>query len=369
MQRTIYAILLLSSIFSIGFAQTPAPLNSNIDYDSDPSMPGLQEFYGVSDIQAAYTNAHRIEENQFPCIAPFSINDWIMPSQVTWDALTIDEQFFFIMNEERKARANVDYCNGNGEVKGIPMIGLEANIDNIVQFFVDSLRTNNARELDSLKNYIDRDAIIGGNGCSGTQGILANCCHEHLPRTGISLFWPYNTPQSGVFTIEIAARSLYSWLYKSSAGSRESILIQDDDLQARPTDPFGIKDNYGKVNEEGFIGVGISSGPFTDPNSGTMYAHVDYVLLGYFDPIPESEGCAYNCTSCDPCSSIINVNSIPYQDGVIQAQISIRAEGLVPSTGDVTMKAGNFVELNSVFEVAQGGIFHAYIDDCYFTLD
>ncbi len=371
MQRTIYTILLFSFTFFVGLAQTPSSLIGTIPYDSDPVAGGQQKNFTALDIQAAFTNAHRIEENQFSSVASNSIADWVMPLQADWDVLSIDEQFLFIINEERKARSGIDY--GNGPVKGAQFIGLEANVDNLAQFFVDSLLMNNETELDSFKNYIDRDLVIGGGGCDRVQGVRVSCCHEHIPRSALSLRWPGpSAGHSGIFTVEIAARTVYFWLYETNSSSRETILLQDDDLTIRSVDPFGFRDNYGNKNEEGFMGIGIASGPFIRTSStGVMdtFGHIDYVLLGYFDPIPESSNCNYDCTSCDPCPNTITENSNPIPDDVYQAQVWVESAGTVPASGDVTMKADNFVQLNQQFEVAQGGVFHAYIDDCYFTLD
>jgi len=372
MQRTIYSILLLIFIFSTGFTQTPDTLETAIIYDSDPNMSGIQNNYGVADIEGAFTNAHRLEEAQF-CFSTNSINDWSMPVQADWDAMSIDVKFLFLMNEERKARGGLDYCNGFGPVKGSPFTGVEMNIDVLAQSYVDNLLMTGTKSLSAFADDVNADNRIGGTGCNLVQGIRNDCCHEHLPRAALSLRWPYNTAGSGIQTIEIEARTIYTWLYGNSngtsAGSRETILLQDDDLEIRASDPFGFSDNYGDTGDEGFIGIGIASGPYNSTTGGTSYAHVDYVLLGYFDPIPESYGCSYNCTSCPACPNTISVNSIPFQDGVIQAQNTVTAQGFVPSSGYVTMKSEDCIELNPVFEVASGGIFHAYIDGCYFTLD
>jgi|GEM_PF-1863189 len=374
MQRTIYAFLLLTAFQIIGFSQSPPDIITNIPYDGDTITAGMQtsipHLTNVDFIAEAFDNGRRQEEGQFG-INGNALGNILMPSQTDWDNMSQAERIFHLLNEERTARDAVDY--GNGPVKGLPFTGLEQNLMNISQSLA-MMYSSGTYTNTSYNDAVDGDPNIGGSGCTLSALPQENCCHELLApnqpsngpnsyaspvRRSTSTYLSPGNPFPGneVFTIY---GGIYNYLSMTSFRSRLILMIQDEDFNSMTSSAYGMDDNYGDIGDEGFVGIGIVNNDVDE---------ITYFVIALLDPIPESEGCAYNCTSCDPCSSIINVNSIPYQDGVIQAQISIRAEGLVPSTGDVTMKAGNFVELNPVFEVAQGGIFHAYIDDCYFTLD
>lgn len=71
-----------------------------------------------------------------------------------------------------------------------------------------------------------------------------------------------------------------------------------------------------------------------------------------------------NCAGISVCPSNITQNSLPIQNGVYQAEVSIYSAGFVNTFGMVDMKAGGFVQLEESFEVEVGGVFHAYIQGC-----
>jgi len=365
MQRTIYAILLIGFTLLTGFAQSPPELNSSINYDSDPNMPGEQSDRAtVAGIASAFDNGRRVEEQQFT-LPNNSLGNLVMPIQAIWDGMNSNARIFYLLNAERVDRADVDY--GNGPVKGLPLTGIESNLNAIAQIAAESYILNN------ITSLIDADVALGGSGCINNDTPPVNCCHELLgpnqPNTSSNSIIPavknyrITFQTSGMPVDDIEVRVVYALIYSFSR--RLSVLIQDEDLNPSTSTAYGMDDNYGDIGDEGFLGIGIYNGPSPRGN-GMDSTHVVLVLL---DPVPESEGCNYNCITCTPCPNFISVNSIPYQDGVIQAENTVTAQGLVPSSGDVTMKAGDYVKLNPVFEVASGGIFHAYIDGCYFTLD
>jgi len=95
-------LTVLWTFYSYSYTQTAPRLNTNISFDVNTSMVGLQGgFSSVADIQAGFNNARRAEESQF-CIRANSIRNLSMPSQAAWNAMTIDEKFIFLINNERQ---------------------------------------------------------------------------------------------------------------------------------------------------------------------------------------------------------------------------------------------------------------------------
>jgi len=296
-----------------------------------------------------------------------------MPSQTAWNGLTSDEKFLFLINAERTARIGLDYCIGEGPVEGIPFIGVELNIDNIAQNHSDQLIAAQSTAVMSQASAIDQNSNIGGSGCGALgKGILVDCCHTFISGT-ISFAQPSTDDPPNPNTIvtqEIEAKAVYAWVYgfpnASASNTRPVILQQGLEAGGDPNSPCGFTNDYGSANDEGFLGIGVSGG-VPAPNSNNS-SHIDIVILTYFDPIPQSYGCQYNCTTCEVCPVNLVENSAPITPDIYQASNSIQSSGDVQS-GTVDMMAGNFIQLNSNFEVRSGAVYQAIIDDCFFTLD
>lgn len=360
-----------TSIFSTLFilitcflsAQTPGPLVSTIDWDDDPTMSGAQASYnGVDDAEEAYNNARRNEETQlgFPANSLGNLN---LPNQTAWDLMPYEEQALFILNEERAARTGLDY--GLGPVKGVTFIGVEANIQataqDYAQLLIDVDYQGSSYNGVSAAQRIDSTLNIGGSGCSNSLGTLMGCCHQHIPRSQNTGYWTFsNTSGTGILTAMIVERTIYTWIYDyGSAGLREMCLLQDDDVQVNSYDPYGFTDDYGDAGQEGFIGFGIAGG---GPWQGS--AHADIVVFNYFDPIPEANGCAYDCTSCSSnCDVELVVSGTPIQPGDYQAIEKITSAGTANSV--ISFKAGERVNLNAGFKTLNSATFEALIEDCY----
>jgi len=364
-------VLFIALPFQKNYSQTPAVLSSAILYDSDPSMANQQFGYtNVVDIEGAFNNARRAEEMQF-CLAANSITDIVLPAQVTWDSMNSDEKFLFLLNAERTTRAGLDYCLGDGPVSGLAFTGVESNIDAIAQAHADFLIANQSTQALSQASTIDQDPNIGGSGCNLFKGVQPDCCHTFLPFSVGSLnFTSNSTPAdpSTLLTVGIEVRSVYFWIYGNggTGNSRNMVLLQDIRPGNTSADPCGFVNDYGDAQDEGFIGIGIASGV---PHPSTNRTHVDLVILSYFDPISQSIGCNYDCTSCGNCPTILTNNSIPIPNGHYQADIWVKSAGTIQSASTVSMSANDFVELNPLFEVNSGAEFHAYIDGCYFTIN
>jgi len=367
MKNNCIPLIFLLIAFGIN-AQTPPILTSNIPFDTDLTMPNNQGGYtDVADIELGYNNAKRMEEVQF-CLAANSIVDIVMPSQTVWDNFSYDEQFLFLANAERTARAGLDYCNGDGPVLGLAFTGIEQNIDDIAQNHADFLIASQSTSASSQSSTIDQNLVIGGSGCTNVKGILDNCCHEFVSFS-VSSFSNLSSSNpsdpSTIVTEGFVANAIYFMLYSGGNSTRRITLLLQDFATNNPTDRCGFTNNYGEASDEGFLGLGIAGGV---PHPSTNRTHVDILILSYFDPVPQSLGCMYDCTTCDPCPIDLVENSAPIAPDLYQASNSIQSAGDVQA-GPVDMVAGNFVQLNPNFEVSLGAIYHAQIDDCFFTLD
>lgn len=357
-------LTLLFTLFSYFlFAQSPPELTSLIDYDSNPTVTGNQfDRLSVDGIAAGFDNGRRNEEVQFS-IPANELGNLIMPTQADWDAMSTNEKVLFLVNEERTARAGVDYNDGQGPVKGLPITGIEANIDGIAQAASANF------SISGISGILDMNPILGGTGCMNNDSPVMDCCHELLspaqpstptgvlpsPAKGYSIPSPVGTISPG-----IEVRVVYDHIYRSF--TRLFILIQDEDLNPMTSSGYGLDDNYGLPGDEGFMGVGLSIGI---PPGGTQ--HSTYVVIMLIDPISDLAGCTYNCISCEPCGNTLIENNSPIPDGLYQTSNLIHTAGTVPVGGDVTMKAFNYVSMNPNFEVQNGGVFHAYSSDCFYT--
>ncbi len=374
MRKACIPLLLLLCALTSLYAQTPPNVSPTIPFDTDLSDPVVSGgFNSVADIQAGFNNAKRVEEGQF-CLSQNSIADITMPSQAVWDNLPSDEKFLFLINAEREARAGLDYCQGEGPVMGLPFTGVELNIDYVAQNHVDFLIASQSTSVMSQEPIIDQNVVIGGSGCAGPGlGTKPNCCHQSINGGIVSyrLRSFANPPDpSTIVTEEIEAKAVYSWIYgfsfETESLSRRVVLLQNLEQGGDPASPRGFTNDYGAVSDEGFIGIGLKGG-VPAPNSNG-FTHIDFVILTYFDPVPQSVGCQYDCTTCDPCPIDLVENAVPINPDYYVASNSIHSAGVV-QTGSVDMVAGNFIQLNSNFEVILGAVYHAQIDDCFFTLD
>jgi len=354
MRSTLYICLLLIS-FNHLFGQTPPSLNSFIQYPIDLSS---QTSYGFSkitiqEIQAAFTQAHRAEENQF-CLGVNSIVDWQMPSQVEWDATPRNEKVLFLINQERMARAGLDYCDGQGPVKGLPFIGIEEKLNIIAQDFAQDFIDNSFQgftPLDTLNQLVDNEPDIG---CLNPP--LAICCNEFRD----ALFINFPSEDFPLHERELEAYIIYLMIYTFHENIREIVLLQDNGNVSYIGE--GYANNYGSSEDEGFLGIGTAFDSTTTGANPNYYGYS--FVLTYIDPVPEAQGCDYNCITCLPCPNILAENQNPIPNNTYQAQTWVQSAGEVSSSGDVIMKANDYIQLNQNFQVNLGGVFHAFIDGC-----
>ncbi len=364
--------LCISAIFLFFFfghlnAQSPPELISAIAYDSDPTMPNNQfNRVDVADIAAGFDNGRRQEEDQFG-INGNPLGNINMPTQAVWDSYTPAEKILHLLNEERTARAGVNYLDGNGPVKGLPLTGIEQNVSNVAQSFAPTF------SISGYTNFVDMNPVLGGSGCMNNDMPIMDCCHELLSpnqltssaNTLVSAVRAYQITfdiSNGVPFPGIEVRAIYDFIYRFN--NRLIVLIQDEDLNPTTSSQFGMNDNYGTFGDEGFLGVGLYNGP--SPRGAGLDS--TYLVVSLLDPVPQIMGCNYNCTSCGSCPVTLTENSNPIPNDAYQASNWVRSAGTVQS-GLVNMQAENFVEVLSNFEVDQGATYHAFIADCFFTMN
>jgi hypothetical protein len=362
MQKIISLAVLTIVCIVTTYCQTPAILNSPIPRDFSLS------FADVNDVKTLFNNGRRMEESQF-CLPTNSIPNLTMPSQSAWNNMNSDEKFLYLANAERIARAGLNYCQGDGPVKGLPFTGIEANIDDIAQTHAEFLVATQSLDEESQAANIDANPNIGGSDCELENG--PDCCHDSVLFSVYRIsFLTLDTPSNPntITTPGIEAHSVYSCVYGDGGvdNCRKMLLLQDIEYGGNPSSPRGFTDDYGDPGDEGFLGIGLAGGI---PHPSSNRTHIDMMIISYFDPVPQSNGCNYNCTSCDPCQANITLNSNQLPSGNIQASRSITTASTIGSSAIVNFQAGLSVELKSAFEVKSGGVFNAFIDGCYFSMN
>ena len=245
----------------LSFGQSPGTLTTNISksdgYDT------------VEDIEASFNNGRRQEELQLG-LETNSITDLNMPNQATWDALSRVEQGLFLLNEERKARAGIDY--GDGPVLGLPFEGVGVALNKTSQAYADYLLANGLFGHKEDGGPGDRINLAVGESCKQFSKFSENLWSGSS--SGSSYTWP-----------NAVVSAVYSWTYNdggSSWGHRKMVLYQE------------FTDDYGDAGQEGIIGFGVSVGPYKSKPSGAVIA------FNYFDPTPECSETLLIATSSLP---------------------------------------------------------------------
>lgn len=274
------------------FGQAP---NEPRDLPMDLMIP--QVWTTVANIENTFNQARRQEEMLLN-LCPNSIRNLNLPSQATWDAFSADQKALIILNDERTARAGIDY--GNGPVKGLPFNGIEANIDAAAQTWAQFLLDNN-----TFGHVI--------NGSTPSMRIAAaypaNCTE---PGGGIE-----NLGGGGGLPVpsdaQIVLETIFGMNYTDAGsqwGHRRANLSQSYD------------DDYGLPLQEGFVGFGIAK---TNAGGGRYTSAIKFT-----NPVGDANAgvCGYNVT--------VPTNSVP---GCLSAVT------LTSPNGGETLAAGNMVNV------------------------
>lgn len=244
MKKIMSRLSLLLSV-TILFGSTSSGIVSArgaLSYPTDPTsnIAWSAGFSGVADIQAAFNNGRTKENTQLGKSIPMLT----MPSQAAWDAKTDSEKALWLINRERIDRGIM------------PLDNVEANVTSVAQYFADYLRTHNAFDHNadgrSPWDRLNANAAIGA--CHDFLGVAENLAAFMTSGTDIPL------------PVE---RAVYNWTYDDSGsawGHRHANLW------------YPYNDNSGTSGQEGFIGIGRSSGPYQGWNYGVV------VVMNVFDP-------------------------------------------------------------------------------------
>ncbi len=223
-----------------------APMTSEAAYPPDPTSdipwPWSNET-SVADIQSQFNDARTQENNQLGLAIPMLT----LPSQSDWDAMSQGQKALWLINRERIDRGVA------------PLHGIEDNVSQVAQSYAQYLLDHDAfgHEADG-KNPWER---LHNNPA-------INACHDFLAiAENLAVLW-------GGWTLPVE-RSIYMWMYDDSQvsipwGHRHAILW------------YPYNDNSGPSGKEGFLGIGVATGPHTNPRGQRVTA--DIIVMNVFDP-------------------------------------------------------------------------------------
>ena len=294
--KLVYHLFMWAFCTQILFAQSPPNLTSNVTCSYSFSN-------AVATIAANYNCARNEEETQLGVVLP----DITMPSQATWDAMSLNEKGLYLINQERTARG-VSY--GGTTPKALPLEGINGNLRNTAQSYADYLVS-----LNQFTHFASPAHPLG----SGPFDRVANTptvggCSEFMNRSeNIFATWGFSSMVNENAAI---AYGIWLWNYQDAAsswGHREASLLQDYNLGGTPGNTYGYDDNFRSTGTEGFIGFGVKQGLGyrTTPDK---YGIV--VVMNIFDPV--------NNAGCDVALPI-NLLSFSAQNNGNTVQLNWRA--------------------------------------------
>ena len=320
-------------------AQSPANLTSDI-------VPS-HGFTTTLSIENTFNNARRQEEVQLG-LSTNAIRNLDLPSDGIWDNMSEEAKMLYLLNDERTARANINY--GAGPVKGLPFAGVAQGVDNVSNNYAQTL-------------FINSSFTHTFGGTSPSSRLAAEYpsnCREFTSRSE-NLYIALSSANSGFpRTVE---QAVYGFNYEdagSNWGHREMNLLQDTDLQGRP---WGFTDNEGQPGSEGYIGVGVYR--------GTNYGNWPFgviLVLNYIDPSPN---CNYTIIEgnsnppIDPCDEDIILTSVIDEEEITTDQtvsISGNASIMQPTT-----ISAQVININSGFSINSGSCLQIVNDGCNYT--
>jgi len=267
-------ILLLTIYSKKIYSQTAPDLLYNVTTQLDYSSVGA--------IANSFNQARREEEMQLNLPAN-TIADLLMPTQATWDGFSDDQKALYVLNDERTARAGIDYGDGT-PYKGLPFNGIEANIDaaaqNWAQYNVDNDIFEHCEPNPPPVNCpLDRINAAFPAGCTEFGGGIENLSASS---------------EGTSFSTEGALlQAIFGFSYQDG--------LNQNDPNYDPNNPViwghrradldqSFNDNYADPDEEGLVGFGIAQ---TD-NPNVTWKTV--VVVKFADPSPAPACNTYNIT-------------------------------------------------------------------------
>lgn len=244
MKKTFAVLVLLFPLFSIS-------QNYYLDLKSDINSTNWGSTASVSVIKSMFDNARKAENEQLKTVVGFvSVPSITMPNQQNWNAMTEQEQLYYLLNQERKDRGLKEF-----ELLYSPM-------SKVSQYFADFLLQNDKFGHDEdQKTPWQRMASVPGY---NTANVDACPYAENL-----AVFM-----STSAYDWKAIAAAVYNWNYDdagSNWGHRRANLYKN------------FIDNYGTTGKEGFMGVGISKGQYTH-KMGTTYNFTTMIVMDFFDP-------------------------------------------------------------------------------------
>lgn len=325
------------------FGQSPANLHSDI--------LASHGFDTTLDIESTFNNARRQEEIQLG-LPTNSIRNLNLPSDPDWNAMTDEAKMLFLLNDERIARANIDY--GSGPVKGLPFAGVAQGVDKVSNDYAQTLFNAGA----FTHTY---------NGTSPSSRLAAeytSTCKEFTSRSE-NLYLSVSSSNTGF--PRAVEKAVYGFNYDdagSNWGHREMNLLQDLDLNGRP---WGFTDNEGSIGSEGYIGVGVYRSTSYN-RSGRIWPYGVVLVLNYIDPSPN---CGYTLIeengnpTTDPCDEPVILTSSALTE-VISSNHSVVIGGGVSFDKATTISAPQ-IDINSGFSLGKGTCIQIVNDGCNYN--
>lgn len=336
---------------ALSTAQSPPDLGIKLEWSAG--------YNGMADVEAAFDQARRAEEDRFDLPSSILGNLSLPDGFASWPA---PDKVLYLVNAERTCRGGVDY-DGSGylpPVMGKPLTAIESHLTAIAQGHADWLVANNefshaGASGKSSFTRIDEDPVLGS-------------CHEFMSY-GENLYIAGNSGPSNPLYVESA---VFSWIYRSD-GHRRGCLIQSYNQYGAT----GYYDDEGGAGEEGFIGVataGANNGEYNPFNWGSV-DRADVVVFMFIDPVDQS-GCGYELTyppghGNPPRSDcpLVQADVQWTQDVAQQEDTTVLSESYIETTGGVHIMgkwdaaARDGVVLRPGFQASPGSNVHITTQD------
>jgi len=323
LSRSCYAVVL---VLTMGLwtatitAQSPSDLLSDIQASDG--------FFTVVDIEDSYNSARRAEELQLG-LGVYSIADLDMPDQHTWDYMSREAQALFLLNDERTARACIDY--GSGPVLGLPFEGVGHDIGGVAQHHAWNLLSSNT--------FSHCDPWYMNCAQERVDHAIDTACQDPIPY--VENLYRFYFSEYGYKFPKLIAQAIYIWNYVDAGSGwehRQMSLYQ------------GFTDDTGDMGKEGIIGIGVEiGGPYYGWNSGAV------LTFNYYDPVVGCHEYLRLDTDQLPSACGLPLSLKGYIPSDTYSNCTIDISATVESGIDVTLRVINGVNMYPSLTVDQGG--------------
>ncbi len=181
-------------------SQSPSDLLSDIQASDG--------FLTVETIEESFNNARRQEEIQLG-LGLHAIADLHLPDQHAWDYMSRDAQALYLLNDERTARACLDY--GVGPVKGLPFEGVGYKIDGVAQHHAWNLLSSNTfSHCNPWFTHCPQERV---------DAAIDTSCQSPIPY--IENLYRFYFSENGYQFPKLIAQAIYLWNYVDSSNGWE----------------------------------------------------------------------------------------------------------------------------------------------------